>query len=349
MTLRIANLNTWVGLLVRGLSGVQSVEPPGHKKQRFNALVAEILERDVDVVTLQECVPLPSFAREVARALDYDLIWRVQNSGPRVLGFGLPTGIGRGAGLAIVAKRGLGLKHVDTKRLSGSGLVTNLFSIQLGPHTFAIAGLVHKGGRPALIVNTHIRYSFPSEAAFFEGWEQLRERGTVNRDPPAKLLKSLRNNRTIRDAEVRRLGVWLHTLSEKHDAPVILGADFNLDPDTPQLLRFIETTGYDNVLPHYAPEVLTWDPATNYNIGFGNTIAWPSGEPKSRVLQLMAILDSVPQTPDHIMVSRGLEAVAAGLAFDQPREGILASDHYGIWADISFVQDVARPQARASV
>jgi hypothetical protein len=70
-------------------------------------------------------------------------------------------------------------------------------------------------------------------------------------------------------------------------------------------------------------------------------MTWPDGAPKSAALQLMALLDSIPQTPDHVMVSPGLTLTAGGRAFDSAPHGLHASDHFGIWADVT-------PQANPS-
>jgi len=333
--LRIVNLNTWIGVLVKSVLRVQSIEPHGHKQQRFDALVAELKDRSADVVTLQECTPLPGFALDLARALDYDVHWRVGNSGLRLLSFGLPAGIGRGEGLVVLAKRELALTPLATRRLSGRGLVQNWVSLQVGPVRVAVACRVHVDGRPVIVVNTHIRYGFPNHDAFWDGWRIMRERGVVQQDePPSWLLKLLHDNREQRDLELKRLAAWLGHLQREHQAPVVVGADFNLDPGAPQIAEFLAETGYTNILPRFAPGELTWDPAANYNVGYGTSWTWDDGSPKSMILQLMAYLDRIPQTPDHIMVSPGLTATDGGVAFRTPRDGILASDHYGVWADV---------------
>jgi len=333
--IRIVNLNTWIGCLPRTLLTVVGIEPPGHKQRRIAALLHELRARSPDVITLQECLPLPSFAHEIARALDYDLLWRVGNSGLRFMGVGYPTGVGRGEGLAILAKKGLGLRQVGTKRLSGSGFVTNWCAFQIGPLRWALAALVSVCERPCLIVTTHVSYSFPSKESFRIGWAELHDRAVVkHREPPKWLVRMAKDNDEVRDKELHRLARWLARLQHKHQAPVLVGADFNLDPATPQVTDFLASTGFVNALPTFAPGMLTWDPAGNDNIAFDVAHRWPDGADKPAFLQLMAWLDSIPQCPDHVLVSRGLTLADAGRAFDQQHEGVLASDHYGIWADV---------------
>lgn len=333
--LRIVNLNTWIGCLPKNLFQVVPIEPEGHKARRVDAMIAELRERAPDVITLQECLPLPGFARHIARALDYDLIWRIGNSGLRVLGLGLPTGVGRGEGLAILARRGLGLKKAASKRLSGKGLVTNFFAAQAGPLRWVLVGRIVVDDRPVLVATAHVSYAFPSKESFRTGWAELHERGVVkHRAPPKWLVRMAKDNDDVRDKELHRLAGWLNRLRHKHRAPVLMGADFNLDPGTPQIADFLSATGMVNALTERAPGMLTWDPATNHNIALDTTYRYPDGREKSPILQLMAWLDAIPQCPDHVLVSPGLGLMDVGRAFDQPRDGVLASDHYGIWADV---------------
>lgn len=333
--IRIVNLNTWIGCLPRTLLKVVGIEPPGHKQRRIAALLSELRARSPDVITLQECLPLPSFAQQIADALGYDLVWRIGNSGLRLFGVGYPTGVGRGEGLAILAKRGLGLRQVGSKRLSGSGLVTNWCAFQVGPLRWALAGLVEVQGRRCLVVTTHVSYAFPSKESFRIGWAELHERAVVkHREPPTWLVRMAKDNDEVRDKELQRLARWLARLQHKHRAPVLVGADFNLDPETPQVSDFLATTGFVNALPQHAPGMLTWDPGGNDNISFDVDHRWPDGADKPAFLQLMAWLDSIPQCPDHVLVSQGLTLTDAGRAFDQHHDGVLASDHYGIWADV---------------
>lgn len=334
--MRIVNLNTWVGCLPRGVFGeVVSLEPPGHKKRRFDALLAELRERDPDFVTFQECLPLPSFAVDLAKALDYDVLWRVANGGLRLLGAGFPFGIGLGEGLAILGKKRHRMVSLGTKKLSGAGLVSNWGSLQVGPCRYAIAARAMVDGHPVIVVNTHVRYGFPSHDTFQAGWLEMHRRGVTKLPTPPKWVNDLtQDNGLVRDKEIQRLARWLLELRTKNQgAPVLVGADMNLDPDTPQMLDFVASTGYRNVLPERHPKVLTWDPRANANIAYGIDYKWPDGTDKPVILQMMAYLDSIPQCPDHVLLSPGLDLVDCGRAFDAPRAGTFASDHYGIWAD----------------
>ena len=346
--LRIVNVNTWIGSLVRGLTGVVSIEPEGHKRKRYEALLAELRARDPDVVTLQECLPLPTFVSDLARDLGYDCLWRVSNSGMRVLGAGLPWGIGRGEGVAILARRDVRLTSLGTLRLSGSGFVTNWAAFQWGPVRYALAGRVTIDGQPVVVACAHVRYGFPNQRAFDVAWETLAVNGVVDTpEPPASIVKMTHKNRAERDVELDRLQRWLRELQAREGAPLVLGADLNLDPDTPEVRRFTNQMRFANALPAVQPDARTWDPDKNPNVGYGTIHHWPDGAPKPLVLKLMAYLDSVPQCPDHVMLSEDLELVAAGIACGEAHDGVFASDHYGIWAEMKVAAGAGRPAARS--
>lgn len=333
--LRIVNLNTWVGSLMRGLTSLVSIEPEGHKHKRYQALLAELRACDPDVITLQECLPLPRFVTDLAQDLGYDCIWRVSNSGVRVLKVGVPKGVGHGEGVAILARRGLGLTGLGTLRLSGRGLVTNWGAFQLGPVRYALAGRVVFGGAPIVVACAHVRYGFPNQRAFDVAWEHLAVDGVVDTPvPPASILKMTRKNRALRDLELDRLQAWLKGLQARERAPLVLGADLNLDPDTPEVRRFTHQLRFANALPAIDPAARTWDPGGNPNVAYGTMHHWPDGALKPLTLRLMAYLDSVPQCPDHVLLSEDLELVDAGVACREPHDGVRASDHYGVWAEI---------------
>lgn len=333
--LRLVNINAWIGSIPRGLLGLASLEPNGHKEAREAALVEEMLVLRPDVICMQECLPLPSFATSVAERLGYDVVYRVCNGGFRLFRLGLPFGVQAGEGLAILARKELGMKRVGTKKLSGMGSVNRFWSLQLGPVRYAIAVRVELDGREAIVVNTHIRYGFPNRATFLKAWEELYAAGHVKSPVPASwIVRLARSNRRVRDKELKRLGHWLLKLRQKNNgAPVIVGADFNVDPNTPQMTSFLAATGYTNLLPAFHPGVLTWDPVNNTNSQLGLSPTWPDGGTKGLIMLLMSYLDSIPQCPDHILASPGLEALDVDLCCNVPLDGVFPSDHYGIRAD----------------
>jgi hypothetical protein len=334
--LRLLTINTWHGHVPRGWWAVERIEPEGHKERRTAALLTAIRELDPDVIFLQECVPQPTYSQELAATLSYDHILKICNSGVRLLGVGLPTGIGSGEGLAIFAKPHLELRAAGVRRLSGFGVTSVLAAAQLGQLRFALAGEIRLEGKRVILVTTHLRYTYPDAGGLRRSWDELSRTGEVQGQPPHWLTAAVHYTVRLRDREVLRLAELVSSF-ERQGVPVIVGADLNLDDDTAQVRRFTESLGMLNVLPAVNGRAWTWDPEGNPNIAFSTTTSRAGGSPKSLTERLMAHYDAVPQCPDHLLLGptfpRG--AIAdAGLAFHRARGDVYPSDHYAVFCEI---------------
>jgi hypothetical protein len=334
---RLLTLNIWHGHVPRTLWSVESIEPPGHKEKRLAALVAGIRELDPDVLFFQECLPQPDLPLRLAAALGYDAVTKICNSGLRIFGLGLPTGIGAGEGLAILAKPHLGLRRLGVRRLSGVGFTSKHASAQLGQLRFALGGQIEVGGQPLVLINTHLRYAYPVLDDFARAWSVLRQSGYARGEPRKTLVSMVRRNIRLRDGELMRLAAWIASFSRR--LPVALGADLNLDHDAPQLLRFAETLGLLNVLPAVGDRICTWDPAGNPNIAYSTAPEHIDGKPKALTHRLVAEYDSIAQSPDHLFLGPSFSHSAlrgGGLALHRPYDGVFPSDHYAIFADVEM-------------
>lgn len=337
--IRVLTLNAWTGHVPKSAFKVHRLEPVGHKERRTDALVEEVRELSPDVIFLQECLPQPSFTDALARALDYDHVSKVCNSGVRVFGVGLPAGITHGEGVSILAKRGLGLRLVAVRRLSGVGFANPKVALQFGQLRFAIAAEISVEGRGVALINTHLRYAYPGFETFERAWRELSSRGALRGDPSRTLQSLVRSNIKVRDDELWRLADLVRRFTHQ-GVPAVIGADFNLDHDSVQMLRFGSELGLVNVLPTVDRRGHTWDPAGNPNIAFSTKDTHPDGSAKNDVWLLTAHYDGLPQNPDHLLVGgKGVERGAlreGGLAMHRSVRGVFPSDHYGIWADLAL-------------
>ncbi len=92
----------------------------------------------------------------------------------------------------------------------------------------------------------------------------------------------------------------------------ILAGDLNATPDSPEL-RLLAGCGLTDA----------WE------AGEGDGWTWAESNPHARNAR-------VPNRRlDYILTGSGLTATAAGLAGTQPIDGIVPSDHYAVWADLS--------------
>lgn len=166
-------LNCWLSLLWPALADGQAFslatynvyDVEGSAPQRAGRLLAHVAERSPDVILLQEA---PAAARDWAghaKGLEpYDYFAQTKANGA-------PEG-----GLAILAKRALGLKHLSYRPLPselGRGL---------------LAGTVMAGGIPHRLVNVHLESDVPfARSAYFRG-RQLAVLGELARNQPALLI-----------------------------------------------------------------------------------------------------------------------------------------------------------------
>jgi endonuclease/exonuclease/phosphatase family metal-dependent hydrolase len=338
VNLTVLDQNVWHGLYARSIWRIEHLEPHDRREGRFAALVASVRELKPDILAVQECFPQPSFGRRLAQALGYEHVSRVSNAGIRILGYGFPPGGKTGEGSSILARPGLGLRSLGGKSLSGFGWTHGVLSLQPVPKRCALAAEVTVEGKRLRIVTAHLRYEFASEAEFLEAWARLRQAEAVTGDPSPKLMASIRRSIELRDQELEALRHWCHHLAK--EAPLIVAADVNLDDDVPALRAFSSSLGLTSALPAVGNTRLTWDPATNPNVAASTPYVHADGTKKSIDSLILAEHDRMPQRPDHVLLGptfRRSDLLDARVVLDQPRDGVVPSDHYGILATVRLV------------
>jgi endonuclease/exonuclease/phosphatase family metal-dependent hydrolase len=115
--------------------------------------------------------------------------------------------------------------------------------------------------------------------------------------------------------------------------PVILGGDFNAEPDRPGIAK-IKQAGFTEAAS--GPDFLTWNPVVNeenYRIGTRRHYSLPTFDNP----EIEAMLDQRHDTPrqiDHIFVSGGIEVSSVEMVMTEAENGIYPSDHFGILATL---------------
>lgn len=334
MELSVLEINVWHGLFAQSWWRAGHLEPPEAKEKRTLALVAAVRALDPDVVTLQECFPQPGYSRKVAQALGYTCLTHITNAGFRILGNGFPMGCSTGEGLTILAKPALAPRLFGEKTLSGHGVTHELASFQFFVRRSALAAEVTVGGKRVLVATTHIRYEFATMQEAAAAWKSLARAGVAPAEPDRLVIRALRSSIARRDAEVEVLGGWLQRLL-KRNVPLILAADMNLDEDACQLQRLVQTLGLTNAISGTGNgSPITWDPDGNTHTRHGASYVDALGKPKDLSGLLQAQHDRVAQRPDHVLLgpSFGKGAlVHARVVLDRPVDGVMPSDHYGIF------------------
>ena len=124
--------------------------------------------------------------------------------------------------------------------------------------------------------------------------------------------------------------------------PVILGGDFNTEPDTAAIAAVVDS-GLQIVAG--GPDYLTWDPVKNHeNQEIGSRRGWPVPTfDLEEVQQLLAPRRTTARQIDFLFVSEQGAVVSSKMAMDQDRHGLFPSDHFAIFAviDLELDQPVA--------
>ena len=335
-TLEVITYNVWHGLR----SGESNKRFPGEepeRKQRRLALQIEEIERlDPDVLFFQEVNPNQPLARWYAEQLGYDEIHKVTSCGLHLGGiYKIPKNMNEG--IAILAKPELGLRRVGTKRLSGNAKCTATWGFQTKESRYALFGEVTVAGRKVLLATTHL-YSASWVPPNFEGdLEQLVEQGVLEPGQREEILaaRDTKLSRATGEAKLLLQEIERRRARLGSNVSVILGGDFNAEPDAPGMVA-IREAGFLEAAS--GPDFHTWNPVINefnYGIGTKRSDPLPTFE-KPEVKALLDQRDTTPRQIDHLFVSADFEVVSAKMVLDQQHNDMYLSDHFGILVTLAL-------------
>jgi endonuclease/exonuclease/phosphatase family metal-dependent hydrolase len=333
--IKLVDINVWFGMDGHGWWKIGDYETRQRKDARLRGLVSGLKALDPDVITIQEANKLPAYARHIARALDYNAAWKVQNSGIKLLGFGIPLNFT--AGNVILAKKDHHLKYLTSQRLSGRGFVSNSFAFHFKEIRNAMVSLVEIGGRPVLIFNTQTHFSLIWEQKWDKAVDDLLADGNITEGRHKRMKRNLldSHNRTEQDI-VGMLG-FIKQIVKKYDFPYVVAGDFNTTLRSEALNRMVNELGLLDPFQIHNPESngYTWDPRRNTNTAFDGSKFRTDGKTLRDPLQrLTAEFDAgTPRRIDFIFLSQHFHTdmiQRANLVFTQPVDNLYVSDHFGV-------------------
>jgi endonuclease/exonuclease/phosphatase family metal-dependent hydrolase len=336
--LRVLTFNVWHGLR----SGESKTKFPGEdaarKERRFALQIRSISELDPDVLLFQEVNPNQREARAYADALNYDEIHKVTSCGFHLPPIKIPKNVNDG--LAILARPGLNLRRVKTKRLSGDALCTATFGFQTKESRYALLGEITVQGSKILLATTHLSSPPYVPPGFEEDLQALVENDTLSEEQHAEIVDELESKRARNLAETEKLLAQIEKYRSKLSeagapVPVILGGDLNTEPDTPPI-ETVTSSGLQMVAT--GPDYMTWDPIKNHeNQAIGSRRDWPlptfDTEP---VEALLAQRKTIARQIDFLFVSERGKVVSSRMVMDQDRHGLFPSDHFAVFAVIDL-------------
>lgn len=335
-TLRVLTFNTWHGLR----SGESNTRFPGEDKERsarrFDWQIEEIQRLDPDVLLFQEVNPIARKARSYAEALGYDVIYKATSCGVHVWPIKIPANMNEG--LAILARPGLGLERVGSKRLSGNASCTPSVGFQTKESRYVLLGRITVAGRPVLLATTHLSAPPFLPPSFEPTLDALVEEGKLTAEQRSEILaaRDRKRDRNTREAEGLLAEIEKHraALGSNGATPAaVLGGDFNSEPGTPSVAAVV-AAGFEIV--GTGPGFETWDPVANHrNYGIGTRRAY--SVPTFDLPEIEKELDLRSTTPrqiDWLFAAGDLEPDAAEMVMNRDEDGLLPSDHFGILVEL---------------
>jgi endonuclease/exonuclease/phosphatase family metal-dependent hydrolase len=177
-------------------------------------------------------------------------------------------------GVAVLAKAPLKLRKVAGLKLSGGfGRCDDYMGFQTGELRYALIAEVEnpETGRKLLAVSLHLHSGIERNAFFIQKINEAVDQGRARREDIEGIVAAMEQDQERRLNEVRLLVREIQKLQAKETyLGVILGGDFNFEPDDPEYHE-LERAGLRDTYTLASPEseVYSLDPQRNLIAGQG--------------------------------------------------------------------------------
>ncbi len=336
--IKIANINTWFAVDYYGIVKFGEYETRQRRNTRFQLLAEGLKDLNADIIGIQEANKLPQYAKHLAQILAYDTLWKIENSGVKILGYGFPLNFI--AGNVILARRGYGLKAIKTgrsARLSGKGIQTNYFSVHFSEMRSVMAAKVNIDGHALMVLNTQLHYSLLEDQNWKTELENMGRKSEITPEGKQALWDQIHQGQKRTASEIQQLNQFIRNLSAKVNLPYILMGDFNTTVESEAMQKLI--TDLKLLDPYRIKNPMkkgyTWDPVINPNTGYdGSPFYADALTPKDSVRKLEALFDrSTSRRVDFVFLSHHFTSdmiKEARLIFSRPVNDLFVSDHFGV-------------------
>jgi endonuclease/exonuclease/phosphatase family metal-dependent hydrolase len=275
--IKLLTYNTLHGLAPSGFT-VKAGESKEVRQARLDLQFRQLSVIQPDVLLLQEVNPLPEMAERYVAAmkgfdLQYASVHQVDACGVR-LAPGLAVVPGLNNGLAVLTKAPLRVRKVKGLKLSGGfGRCDDYAGFQTGELRYALISEIENPdtGRKLLTVSLHLHSDIERNAFFIQKINQAVEEGKVRREDFEGIVAAIEKGQERRLQEIRILLKEIEKLNaEGTYLGVLVGGDFNFEPDDPEY-RELERAGLKDTYAMASPEdeVYTLDPQRNVIAGKG--------------------------------------------------------------------------------
>jgi endonuclease/exonuclease/phosphatase family metal-dependent hydrolase len=268
----VLTYNTLHGLEV----GRFSVRPGQSEEERAARLALQINNMTAvapNLILLQEVNPLPETAMVYVdglkqSGLNYAEVHQVDACGIRLIG-NVAVVPGLNNGLAVLAKAPLQIRKLKGLKLSGGvGGCQDDRGAQFGELRYALIAEIENPvtRRKSLAVSLHLHSGIERDEYFTQRIIVGQLQGRIPKEGEAEqILAALAQDRERRLQELRTLVLELRRLqAEEHYAFVIVGGDFNFEPDSPEYRALHEAGLMDTyLLSRHTGELHSYDPKSN--------------------------------------------------------------------------------------
>ena len=268
----VLTYNTLHGLEV----GRYSVRPGESEEEHATRLAIQIKQMAAaapDLMLLQEVNPLPDTALVYVNGLkksglDYDEVHQVDACGVRLIG-NVAVIPGLNNGLVVLAKAPLRVRKLEGLKLSGGmGGCRDSTGVQFGELRYALIAEVENPviKKKLLAVSLHLHSGIERDEYFTERIIVGQLQGRIPKEGEAQqVLAALAEDRERRIEELRILVQKLRTLqTEGHYVGVVIGGDFNFEPDSPEYRALYDAGLRDTyMLARRTGELHSYDPTSN--------------------------------------------------------------------------------------
>ena len=336
-SLNVINYNLWHGL-GQGIFKRKEIDPPNHKKQRFQTQLKELEEARPDILFLQELNPVSSLSKKIAQKLGMFGIYHVTNCGTSVLGLGIPTNLSMG--IAILVRPPFQIKKIKGFKLSGPfGFCHNpLFTFQYDEFRYGLFAMAsHPDYGSMLLVNTHFHHGVewsPQVREKLNTWESNEVLTSAQR---VEIEETIDDSNLRRMQELQNLFNKVEQLQKDNPLPLILAGDFNSTVHSLIYEEIIETYQLRDTMSTYFPRPYTWDPLKNKK-NHQYTSLFDFSVPTFDIKEVQGFFrkyNGRPRRIDYIFLSSQFEVISSALFGHKPSpDGIIGSDHFGVISNL---------------
>ena len=337
-TMKILTFNLWHGLARESSTRLVSLEPPDHQERRMQDFLQRVRRDPVDLIFLQEANPAGAVARRLSLALEMDEIHKVCNAGLKLV-VGLPPALK--SGLAILARRDLGLERVGSLKLPDSGpcWCGDTVSFQVREHRYALVGRIEWDGRTIILVCTHLHHTRPLDDETRSRLTKAVYRGEISQRDFEKIVRGIDDRVARRARQARALVAFLE--QQYPDMAVILAGDFNAEPGSPAIQEIVTSRGFlDTYAEKGKTRGYTWDPSRNPNARLGPRTGRKDPYADGTVAGILKARDMRSRRIDYVFLNDAFardQVISSRLFAAEPMPGgLYCSDHFGVLTTIAL-------------